>query len=141
MKTFYTSYFARNAQHPNAIAICCVLTSWVRENAGFRGEHWPELGPTWEMVQRAKNGEEIDFKHEYLTLLENKRKFTPEYVVNILPDQAILLCYERPFDYCHRHVLSEWLSSSNLCTIKELLTHDEQRYTKQQQIIEQTLEW
>lgn len=143
MKTIYTSYFARHAQHPNAIAICCILTSWVRDNAGFRGEHRPELGPTWEMVKQAKQGymTHEQFAEQYIQTLHN-RGFTPQSIVDRLPENAILLCYETPQDFCHRHVLTDWLKQHQVdAEIRELLTEDEQRQQEQHQFVETALEW
>lgn len=42
-------------------------------------------------------------------LIELKKKFTPEQILEMLPDKCILLCYEKTGDFCHRHLLAEWL--------------------------------
>lgn len=46
-----------------------------------------------------------------------------------------LLCYERPGDFCHRHLLAEHLNSKG-CDIKEF-SATAYRAEKQSQIVEQ----
>lgn len=142
MKTLYTSYFARNADNPNAIAICGLLTSWVRQGAGFRGEHRPEFGPSWELVQKTKSGQltHQQFAQQYLVELQ-QRGLTPQEVVDRLPDGAILLCYEAPEDFCHRHILAEWLQQGADVQVYELLTQNEQRQQQQNQLVDKLIEW
>jgi uncharacterized protein (DUF488 family) len=33
-------------------------------------------------------------------------------------DKIILLCYEKPGDFCHRHLVADWLTKNGLKTIE-----------------------
>ena len=50
---------------------------------------------------------------------ENLEKIDPFDMVNKLLayNNPVVLCYEKPFSFCHRHIISDWLSSktSALC--------------------------
>lgn len=53
------------------------------------------------------------FKHKYITELED-RGLTPNGVKELLRTitshrDIVLCCYEKPGDFCHRHILAEWL--------------------------------
>lgn len=42
-------------------------------------------------------------------------KFTAEQIYNHIKEKykshpVVLLCYEKPFSFCHRHIISHWLS-------------------------------
>lgn len=60
------------------------------------------------------------FEIEYKNQLE-ERGLTPKEVRKILESVArhrdiILCCYEKPNEFCHRHILAEWLGED----VKEL---------------------
>ena len=38
---------------------------------------------------------------------------TPEELIAIF-DKRILLCYEKSSDFCHRHILREWLIGKSI---------------------------
>lgn len=64
--------------------------------------------------------DEFMFKHKYITELED-RGLTPAGVYALLSEVAdkrdiVLCCYEKPNEFCHRHILAEWLGNG----IKEL---------------------
>ena len=52
---------------------------------------------------------ESDYVYEYLQLLNTTRKLNPQQVVDDLDDGSILLCYEVPSEFCHRHIAAEWI--------------------------------
>jgi uncharacterized protein YeaO (DUF488 family) len=120
MKRLYTSNYARNGKHPLAISISVVAPPW------FEGEMLPILAPTWEIVEQYKHRPLLErgYTVKYLKLLQlqKEREYTVEYLkllqsrnidvqqlVESLPNGAILLCYESPNDFCHRHIARNWL--------------------------------
>lgn len=106
MKRIYTSNYARNGQHPLAVSISVFAPKW------FRGKMLPVLAPTWDLVSRYKAGttDQRQYTVEYLRLLYD-RIDDPQKLIETIPNNAILLCYESPNDFCHRHIARNWLQS------------------------------
>jgi len=49
-----------------------------------------------------------------------ERKLTPKQVVEELQEGSVLLCYEGPGKFCHRHVVAEWLERGTDVKVTEL---------------------
>ena len=84
------------------------------KKAGFTGRCFPELAPKkefWEIWHDniGKIPEEENIKYyatEYYKQVLSK--LDPQEVYDVIPDEAILLCYEGNMDFCHRHLLAFW---------------------------------
>jgi uncharacterized protein (DUF488 family) len=101
-----TSYFAKAGRLPNGVAITAYCPSW------FPGRHYPPLAPPWPLVSAFKRGavNEERYRREYiLTVLS---KLDPEKVFADLGEDAILLCYEKAGEHCHRRIVAEWLADA-----------------------------
>lgn len=101
--TLFTSNYARHGRDPNGVCISIKPIWW------FKGRCYAPLAPTWDIVMGLKKGEidEKGYTTEYLKILD---KLDPQKVVDELGDGAIMLCYESPKDFCHRHIVSFWLN-------------------------------
>lgn len=133
-KTIYTSYYARNTENPDSIAISASIPHY------YKGKWMPELGPEWKTLDKLANGEypsNNEYVADYLRDVTN-RGLTPEKIWEMLPDGAILLCYEKPEDFCHRRVLAEWLEMHLQVKIPEWETTEE-RQTRESKERHQTL--
>lgn len=116
MKKLYTSYYARNGKHPQAISISAARPRWY-PNIG----HMPELAPDWELVKAYKSGEiNVNGYIERFWQLIAERDLDPFEVVKQIPDGSVLLCYEKPTDFCHRHLVAEWLNMTGEAEVIEL---------------------
>ena len=103
----YTSYFANIKKIPNnieKISISRFPPSW----ADIDGE-LKELAPSADLLNRYKNGvtDEEEYRTEFLAQLNTLNPFE---TANKLDGKA-LLCYEKIGDFCHRHLVAEWLKS------------------------------
>ena len=49
-----------------------------------------------------------EYEKIYIKQLEDSG-LTPQKVKEMLPENTLLLCYEKKGDFCHRHILAEWL--------------------------------
>ena len=108
----YTSYFSNWRKWPKH----CLPIGIVR----FAPQKWKypncvNLSPSHELRRawQFKNIDEDMFKLRYLAELQD-RGLTPQGVRVILEDIAngkdiVLCCYEKSEDFCHRHILAEWL--------------------------------
>jgi len=108
-----TSYFAKAGTHPNAISIAAYNPSW------FKGRSYPDLAPPWTLVSMYKKGyiSKDDYELKYIKILE---ELDPQKVIKDLGENAVLLCYEKPSEFCHRHIVAQWLSDRTGITITEL---------------------
>lgn len=113
MKALYTSYYGKAAKHPLAVAITSKPPHW------FNGRACKALAPPWSLVDSYKKGEITaeQYTSAYLGLLQSKNA---QEIVDGLPDGAVLLCYEKPGEFCHRHLAAEWLMENAQVTITEL---------------------
>ena len=109
-----TSFFQRQKEVPFPVAISRVVPP------GFRGSLYRKLAPTRELEEGFYKGR-IDsdlYIREYLKLLEN-RNLSPDVVVRELPFACTLLCWERPYEFCHRHVVARWIETATGIQVKE----------------------
>lgn len=112
----YTSNYARNGKHMNAVAISIRGPWW------YKGRNYPKLAPTWDMVLGVKNGTltQDEYTEEFNKILS---KLDPHEIANELGDGAIMLCYESPKDFCHRHLVSAWMKDAGI-DVQEILPED-----------------
>ena len=109
----YTSYFSNYRNFPNGSR----LVSIARETPkNFNGEVFSKLAPDKNLLKSYKEGK---FNSEMYTKIFNKylSSLNKESVRSFLDSNCtILLCYEKPDDFCHRHLVAEWLGED----VKEL---------------------
>jgi len=117
--TIYTSYFANLRKLPptiTPIGICVSPPHW------FKGENYDKLAPSRELLSQYKVG--------YCTMLDYWDRYQVETLSKLNPisvyhelcccgTDVALLCYEHPSDFCHRFIISHWLTQSTGITIRE----------------------
>jgi len=115
----YTSYFSKIKNLPNylePISISRFSPKW------YNGKNDLDLAPSEELLLGYKKGEinKEKYKEIYLKQLNELPK---EKITQIKKDykNKVLCCYEKSEDFCHRHILSEWLKEKEI-EIKEKTT-------------------
>lgn len=99
----YTSYFAKSANNPKAVSISAVVPTW------YKGRQSLVAAPDWAFVSAYKEGRLT--QQEYETVYRTKLdKLGEEKVLSQFTDGDVLLCWEKPTDFCHRHILAQWLN-------------------------------
>ena len=117
----YTGYFAKLKSYEEAglvpVSIALKTPDW------YHGAQYKKLAPKWSFFSEWKNGShkgDIDYymQHFKTEVLDN---LDPEQVVKELEgftgvsrDRIILICYEKPGDFCHRHLVSMWLTVNHI---------------------------
>jgi hypothetical protein len=96
-----TSYFAKY-KGTNAISIAGKSPTW------YVGKEYKLLAPKYWFFKKYKEDHDKEFyiKHFYLEVLN---PLDPQKVYDDLGENAVLLCYEKPGDFCHRFIVAEWL--------------------------------
>jgi hypothetical protein len=80
---------------------------------GKNSQSHDQLAPTWPMLKMSSE----DYKVHFDKILDG---LDPRKVLSELPDGAVLLCWERPFDCCHRRRVAEWLEEACGIEVTEL---------------------
>lgn len=117
IQIIYTSYFGKLKQLPKyivPIAICGKSPDW------YKGLEFKLLAPKYWFFQEWKknhdnemyiecfNREILNKLHPYGTVLRLKQLANSE--------DFALICYEKPGDFCHRHLVSRWLNEGGYPT-------------------------
>ncbi len=99
----YTSYFAKVKEVPNPIAI----SGGVPDR--YKGERYKDLAPSWDLVGNYKTGKISEDRYREIYTEEVLDYLTPERVISELPEECTLLCWEVSGEFCHRHIVADWL--------------------------------
>lgn len=126
----YTSYFAQLRNMPEnviPISICGKAPDW------YDGLQYKKLAPKYGFFTEWKKTHDNNFYIEHFNdevlkmlsvpkVLADLQMLIPDYIkskmdvpVWINKDWHIaLICYERPTDFCHRHLVSKWLNENHI---------------------------
>jgi hypothetical protein len=105
----YTSYFAcpklKNIDSPNRlVAISKGLPYWKTDLRSY-----PSLAPSWDLVKNRKIHPDEYTKIYRETVLDKlSAKYVYDHISSVFGENAILLCYEKPDQFCHRFLVAEW---------------------------------
>jgi hypothetical protein len=108
-----TSNYWISGREQNAVSIAAKAPDW------YIGRQFKELAPKYYFFKRYK----LDGDKEYYTKQYYKEildKLDPKEIYEKLGENAILLCYEKPGQFCHRRLVAEWLEKALGITIKEI---------------------
>lgn len=117
----YTSYFANMKQLEDSnvypVAICNKVPSF------FKGPNIESVAPNNSILYEYKKSAQDSsaqehYKERYINEVLCAYRFHPEYFIDLLAFFSLqednkdiaLVCYERPEDFCHRHILAEWFN-------------------------------
>lgn len=105
-----TSYFSKYKK-VNGVSIAVGAPNW------FKGEIYPDLFPTWELVNNYKvtGDEEVYTKAYHEKILS---KLNPEKVYDDLQGKVVL-CWEGKGKFCHRRIVAKWLEDNLGVEIEE----------------------
>lgn len=100
-----TSNFWISGKDPNAVSIAAGVPR------GYKGRQYKKLAPKyWLLMKYKKDGDQEFYIAHYYE--ETLNKLDPQKVYNELGEDAILLCWEKPGEFCHRRLVAEWLEKS-----------------------------
>ena len=126
----YTTYFAKLKSLPNniiPISICGKAPSW------YTGLQYKKLAPKFDFFMKWKETQDNDYYvehfqkevlspldfiktiHEVHLLLPYEVREKIQSAVWDASDWHIaLVCYEKPGDFCHRHLVAQWLNTQGI---------------------------
>ncbi|HEC91770.1 MAG TPA: hypothetical protein ENI51_02060 [Candidatus Atribacteria bacterium] len=104
-----TSNFRKNGYHPLAVAISRTVPKW------YKGRRYLKLAPPWWLIKIKNPQKFIEFYYRYVL-----NRLDPNTVYAELGQDAILLCWEEPGEFCHRRIVAQWLEEKLNIKIPEL---------------------
>jgi hypothetical protein len=112
----YTSYFARLKYLPSSIvpiSICGKAPTW------YKGLEYKKLAPKYKsFIEWKESHDNVLYIECYkLEVLDKLGKFKViDDLMNLSNGKDVaLICYEKPGDFCHRHLVAKWLE----CGVEE----------------------
>lgn len=106
----YTTYFAKLRKLPaniTPIAICGGLPKF------YTGLSYKKLAPKWDFFKAWKETHDNDYYIENFEKLVlnplNAKEVVNELLAMSDTKDIALVCYEKPSDFCHRHLVADWL--------------------------------
>jgi len=115
----YTSYFSFVQKIPPEFLVSVA----GRAPAGFAGAEYRKLAPKYEWWRQWHDQKLADawyIEKYYETVLS---KLNPREVLRDL-DGKIILCWETPEKFCHRHLVAEWLNKNAGASVLKLSAAD-----------------
>ena len=118
----YTGYYAKLKKYEEAGLYPVAISGKVPDF--YMGVKYPVFAPRYDMFQRWKNGTitNEDYMKEYKEYLDTLERGTIQADLdpyNAEGSSLIFLCYEKSGDFCHRHILAEWLKDNFNYEVKE----------------------
>ena len=120
----YTGYFAKLKTYIDAglvpVSICGKAPDW------YEGFQYKALAPKWSFFNEWKNGTEHKGDNEYYIQHFNDEVLKGRSWIQTMADlqritgimddlnKIILICYEKPSDFCHRHLVAKWLTENGI---------------------------
>lgn len=112
----YTSYFAQLKKIGKANGYAVSIAKWNPK--WYTGDTCAWLQPDASLLIHYKEGaiNEDEYRKQFL---DDLSRMDPEPIIDELKEAAgdrdiYLLCYEKPSDFCHRHIVAEWLKQNNI---------------------------
>lgn len=113
----YTGYFSKLKKYTDANLTPVSITLWAPD--WYKGLQYKKLAPKLEFFNEWKNGAHKgdndyyvkEFTHQVIAKLDAFAVVSElEKMTGVDDSKIILLCYEKPKDFCHRHIVAKWLT-------------------------------
>lgn len=113
----YTSYFAKLKDFPDniiPISICGKAPDW------YKGLQYKKLAPKHDFFMKWKENHDNDYyvkcyNEQVLSQLDpEKTAYELLITTSGAKKDVCLICYEKPSDFCHRHLVADWLNKNGI---------------------------
>lgn len=110
----YTGYYANIKKYEEVGLVPVAVSGKVPPF--YDGMTYPDFAPRWPMYRKWKDGiiTNAEYAQEYKDYLDtlDKKEIKLDFDSPNQCNNMILLCYEKSGDFCHRHVLADWLEGN-----------------------------
>lgn len=116
----WTSYFGQMKNFPKdfvPIGICGGLPNY------YNGLWYKSLAPRLNFFLEWKKNKDNNYYIDNFNELVLKNKNADKVINDLITlannaDNIVLLCYEKPTDFCHRHLVADWINKNNTLGIE-----------------------
>jgi len=117
---FYTGYYSKLKDY-DAVGLKTVSISRTKPKGIVTYGKIPELYPSEDILWNYKNGkmDEMKYTSMYLDQLDKLGIRNILLKIHHYGDDVILLCWEAPDKFCHRHILADYINRNSKLNIKE----------------------
>ena len=114
----YTSYLAKSKKAIDKGLLPIAIVRYLPKNVNIL--NITTLAPNAGLLHRYKtDNDEVNYTKEFNNYLNS---LSPENIINQLTfismqnenKDIVLICYEKSTDFCHRHLVANWLNESKL---------------------------
>lgn len=109
----YTSYYANVKRLPREVVPISIAG---KAPDGWKGLEYKKLAPKWWFFKEWKENHDNDY---YIRNFNKEvlDKLNPNAIWKELRELSnggsfALICYEKPGDFCHRHLVADWLKKN-----------------------------
>ena len=115
----YTGYYAKRSEYERLGYSCVSIATFAPE--WYDGPEYKKISPGRKILSEWRNGPHRgdtdwyaeQFRNNILNNLAASCVVSDlEYIAGVPETSIVLMCYERPGDFCHRHLVAEWLSQN-----------------------------
>ena len=133
----YTSYYANMKKIKEKYPDVTFISIAMKKPDYIEVLEYKKLAPKWSFWKiwkddiSKKGNNEYYIKEYYKQVLS---LLNPNIVLHELEklsensDMVVLLCYEKPQNFCHRHIVADWITKNTKMNIKELQIGDAKKW-------------
>lgn len=113
-RRLHTSYFNSGEwETKDVVSIAGKSPEW------YHGAEYKKLAPSfWFFEKYKRDGDKAFYTEQYYKEVLNK--LDPKEVYYELGRNTVLLCWEKPGEFCHRHIVAEWLTNALNIEVTEI---------------------
>lgn len=89
--------------------------------ANYTGRQYKKLAPSYDIWKQYHDSHDHE-RYTFRYFDEILSKLNPQDVFNELGEDAVLLCYEDSFDFCHRRLAARWFKYNLNLNVDEIIT-------------------
>lgn len=124
----YTGYWAKTKEYEQNGLIPVGISGWTPN--GYNGKTYKKLAPkySWWKEWHDKKLSETWYTEKYNETVLNK--LNPTVVATEIQSfgtNVVLLCFETPEKFCHRHLVAQWLKENTAMDVQEYILQTKQK--------------
>ena len=116
----YTGYWAKIDEYKANNLTPVGISGWSPD--GYTGKTYKKLAPKyswWKQWHDEHLSEQWYTEQYYSTVLNTLNPNTVATQLQSMGENVILLCFETPEKFCHRHIVAKWLTEKAKITVRE----------------------
>ena len=116
----YTGYYSKVKEYEDAGYRTVSISITKPDGVCLTGKI-PELCPSLKLFQRYRYGDvtEKEYTREYLEQLDKIGIREILMMIHTFGENVVLLCWEAPGRFCHRHILADYINKNSKLTVDE----------------------